>query len=171
MLLIALSVAALAGEPPLAEFSGVTVRYEAAFDLDDPTGRLCKVISMCDCTTTYVGTGANPTVAGGRVTFVGTWAVEANTCHEGLMLWAGGEPAHHSLVFAADRLTGWVAHRDADRHAPLKKGMKAKGQAYLTELDVPWTETGVLTHQEEDAQAIMGVQFASTHALTVTVAR
>ena len=157
----------------LSALTAMSLTYDVRFDVDATGDRFCKFTKICDCTASYKGEGARPTVDGQRVTFEGRFELVKSDCSDNLTFWvpASGEAFHTLRVDDQGRIIEWVAHRDADKHAALSSKIKEGGQVWLTDMSVPWQPGVPATHTESDEGDLgQGIKLASSHDLRLTLA-
>ncbi|MCA9567072.1 MAG: hypothetical protein KC656_04480 [Myxococcales bacterium] len=147
----------------------VQVTYVVRFDVDATGDQICSFTKLCDCTSTYVGTGNLVKETSDRLTFEGTWQRTANTCSDPLLVWDAGEgKAYHTLRHRNGRVTEWVAHRDAERYERLTSDMKAGGQFWMDAIDQPWPAASVTSTQRDGTTLAGAVKLDATHMLEIT---
>jgi hypothetical protein len=114
-------------------------------------GLACLFAGVCDCSTTYAGTGVRDSIDGSSVRFEGSWVTTASSCADAVGLddrvWASsGGTTYHTLTFTdqGETLDQWVAHADPNNATPASDPIAAQqwvvadisGDALATPFDV-----------------------------------
>lgn len=148
----------------------LNVTYTVQFDLDEMGDRLCGMTKLCDCSSTYTGTGEQISKQGDRVTFKGTWERTANTCLDAFWIWTPPDGvAHHTLRTSGGKLTEWVVHGDASNHTKRASDIKASGQFWMDALDHPWPAESAVIRQSDGSKLAGSFDLTANHMLALTV--
>ena len=171
MLITTLLASLALASTPAADLKVIQVEYHLTMDLDKMSDMACKISGMCDCETTYVGTGKAIGSEENAAIFQGTWAIAETTCSESFTLWVPEDKAAHHTVRldAKGQITEWVVHGDKDNSTPLTEGIKAGGQVYLNEMTLGFAVGTPAVHDLAESQSESGVGLSTTHKLTITL--
>lgn len=153
----------------LAHAQGVELTYTVAFDVNAKGDQICGFTGICDCRSTYVGTGER--VGSDGLVFKGTWRSVSNTCKEELVVWTPPDGvAWHTFRVAGPTLTEWVVHGREGGSTKLQSGMKANQQFWIDELGAAWPAPGgrVEVVQKDGSELAMGVRVDATHTVVAT---
>ena len=159
LVLLALIQPSVAKAPDLAAIASIEVDYTM------------KTSGTVSCETVYKGAGAQPTVEGDRVTFVGTWTVVSDTCN-GATIWVPKEGrAHHTLRLGKDKaLDEWVVHLNEADNTRFESNIAARGQYWINELasDV---NADQVAYTSSETQGIGPLKITIAHDLKISLAR
>jgi hypothetical protein len=160
-------LAAASAHPPT-----LSVSYTVAFDLDEMGDKLCALTKLCDCTSTYTGTGKLVTKEGDRATYEGTWTRTANTCADALLIWTPPDgKAFHTIRTADGKATEWIVHGDATNHTKRTADIKASGQFWIDALEQPWPAERATIRQQDGTTLAAGIQLSTQHTLELSGGR
>lgn len=149
------------------------ITYTVAFDVNAKGDQICGFTGICDCRSTYEGTGRRVASDAGRLTFEGTWRLAGNSCKDEFTVWVPADGrAFHTVRLdpTGSTLTEWVVHGQATGHGKLPSGQKAGQQFWIDALNTPWQAPGrVEVVQTDGSELAMGVRVDARHTVVMAV--
>lgn len=155
----------------LAHAQQVELTYTVAFDVNAKGDQICGFTGICDCRSSYAGTGER--VGADGLVFKGTWRSVSNTCKDELVVWSPPDGvAWHTFRLdpSGARLAEWVVHGTEGGSTKLQSGMKANRQFWIDGLAAPWPAPAgrIEVVQKDGSELAMGVRVDATHTLVAT---